>query len=200
MITIAERVFVPHAPEVVWGVLSDPATVVSCIDGSELGEQHHDGSFDARLAMKFAAIRVSFAARVSLKLEEVERVGRMEARGADGRGSTRVQANAMFLVVPAGAGSEVVLDGVVELNGQLAALVTTGAAVVVDRMTRSFTEKLTATCAERDPSTPAAGPEPAPLGGPVKNGFAARLRRWWQRRREGWAARRSGRAARKVGA
>lgn len=200
MITIAERIFVPHAPEVVWGVLSDPATVVSCIDGSELGERHDDGTFDARLVVKFAAIRVSFAARVSLELEEAERVGRMEARGADGRGSTRVETNATFLVVPAAAGSEVVLDGVVELNGQLAALVTTGATVVVDRMTRSFAERLSATCAARDPSMPVAAREPVPLRGPAKNALAARLRRWWQRFQEGWAARRSGRAARKADA
>ena len=182
MITIAERVRVPHSPEIVWQVLSDPATVVSCIDGSELGEQHEDGTFDARLAVKFAAIKVGFAARISLDLDEAERVGRMEARGADSRGSTRVQGNATFTVVPTAEGSEIVLDGVIELNGQLAALVTTGAAVVVDRMTRTFTEKLTATCAERDPATRAAALEAARRK-PTDRGLAAWFRRVWQRLR-----------------
>lgn len=199
MITVAERVRVPHSPEIVWQVLSDPATVVGCIDGSELGQQHDDGTFDARLAVKFAAIKVAFAARIALDLDELERVGRMEARGADSRGSTRVQGDATFSVVPTEAGSEVVLDGVIELNGQLASLVTTGAAVVVDRMTRTFTEKLTATCAERDPAT-----RPAALAAAqrraTRRGPAAWLRRVWDRVRTARASRRSGGAVRKADA
>lgn len=186
MITIAERVAVPHPPQIVWEVLSDPATVVSCIDGSELGEQHEDGSFDARLAVKFAAIKVAFAALVSLELEEDERAGRMAARGADSRGSTRVQAHASFTVVPTSNGSEVILDGAVELNGQLASLITTGAAVVVDRMTRSFAEELTLTCAQRDPATAATA-----LERPASRGFVAWVRGLWQRLRDASAARRT---------
>lgn len=64
MITIAERVFVPHPPDVVWNILSDPHKVVGCIEGSQLGEYHEDGSFDARIAVKFAGIKVSFGAGV----------------------------------------------------------------------------------------------------------------------------------------
>lgn len=187
MITIAERIRVPHSPEIVWQVLSDPATVVSCIDGSELGAQHDDGTFDARLAVKFAAIKVAFAARIALDLDDAERVGRMEARGADSRGSTRVQGDATFSVVPVGTASDVVLDGTIELNGQLAALVTTGAAVVVDRMTRVFAEKLTEKCAELDPTTPA-----VPVAATSRGGFVARVRAWWRRTRDARAARRSG--------
>jgi carbon monoxide dehydrogenase subunit G len=200
LIKIAERVPVPHSPQVVWDVLSDPATVVSCIDGSELGEEHEDGTFDARLAVKFAAIKVAFAARVGLELDEDARVGRMEAQGADSRGSTRVGGHATFTVVPTDAGSEVALDGVIEITGQLASLVTTGATVVVDRMTRSFGTQLTATCAERDPATPA--PD---QGGTVstfraRDGLGARLRRAWQRLRDSWSTRRTNRSIRKADA
>ncbi len=198
MITITERIPVPHPPEIVWGVLSDPATVVSCIDGSELGAQHEDGTFDARLAVKFAAIRVVFDARVALELEEADRVGRMEARGADSRGSTRVEGHATFTVIPTTEGADVVLDGVIELNGQLASLVTTGAAVVVERMTRTFSEKLTATCAERDPnatSPVAVAPRPA-----AARRFMERVRRAWGRLRDAWSARRADRSQRRVDA
>ena len=188
MITIAERIRISHPPEIVWQVLSDPATVVSCIDGSELGEQHDDGTFDARLAVKFAAIKVAFAARIALDLDETGRTGRMEARGADSRGSTRVQGDATFAVVPVGTASEVVLDGVIELNGQLAALVTTGATVVVDRMTRIFAQKLGEKCAELDPATPS----PAVAAVPHRTGILARMRAWWRRTREARAARRDG--------
>lgn len=200
MITIAETVLVPHPPDIVWDVISDPNAVVSCIEGSELGAEHEDGTFDARLAVKFAALKVAFAARVGLELDEEEHVGRMEARGADSRGSTRVQGNATFTVLPATVGSEVVIDGVIELNGQLAGLVTTGAAVVVDRMTRQFAVQLAAACAARDAQTAvgddlvAAAPTtasttasstaveaPAPPTGEQR--WWSRLTRWWQSRR-----------------
>lgn len=88
MITIAERVHIPHPPEIVWSVLSDPSKVVACIEGSQLGEYHDDGSFDAQLAVRFAAIRVAFRARANLDPDEVNRTGRLDARGTDARGST----------------------------------------------------------------------------------------------------------------
>lgn len=153
MITVAERVGVPHPPDIVWSVLSDPSRVVACIDGSELGQFHDDGSFDARIAVKFAAIKVGFGARATLDLDDDQRCGRLEARGSDTRGSTRVQGNAEFVVRPATDGSMVHINGAIQVSGQLASLVTTGAAVVVDRMTRSFTARLAAACAELDPTT-----------------------------------------------
>ncbi len=210
MITIAEHVPVPHPPEVVWAVISDPEAVVSCIEGSELGAEHEDGTFDAKLAVKFAAIRVAFAARVGLDLDETEHVGRLEARGADSRGSTRVQGNATFTVLPAPQGSEVVIDGIIELNGQLAGLVTTGAAVVVDRMTRQFAAQLAVACAERDPAgaeapadiaaaVPAGDPSAGPSQSPTYAGGAGwwnRLAAWWRSRRTSRETQRQGRKAR----
>jgi len=165
VITISERVQVPHAPDLVWSVLSDPSRVVGCIEGSELGEEHEDGSFDARLVVKFAAIKVAFRARVSLDLDEEQRIGRLEAEGSDARGSTRVAGHATFGVHPEGEGSIVDVDGVVKISGPLASLVTTGAAVVVTRMTRAFGTQLTATCDALAglPELPAPAAVPVPV-------------------------------------
>ena len=172
MITISERVQIPHSPELVWSVISDPTLVVECVEGSELGETHEDGSFDARIAVKFAALKVAFRARARLDLDEAEQTGRLEATGSDARGSTRVGGHATFTVRPAegSEGSVVDMDGVIDITGQLASLVTTGASVVVSRMTRSFTTQLTATCdrlaapAETVPTAlPAATAEPGTL-------------------------------------
>jgi len=168
VITINERVQVPSPPDVVWSVISDPSKVVGCIEGSELREHHDDGSFDALLAVKFAAIKVKFGARASLDLDEEQRIGRLEATGSDSRGSTRVGGHAQFVVQPEGAGSVVDIDGVIELNGQLASLVTTGATVVVTRMTRTFAARLAAVCAELDPPTvPPAGSAAVHSAAPV---------------------------------
>ncbi|MGH8938530.1 MAG: SRPBCC domain-containing protein, partial [Actinomycetes bacterium] len=168
----------PHPAKIVWEVLSDPAKVVACIDGSELGDQHDDGSFDAKLTVRFAAIKVPFSARVTLDLDDVEHIGTLVAHGSDSRGSTRVQSLACFTVAAVGAGSEVVIDGDVDITGQLASLITTGANVVVDRMTRSFAEELTQACAEQDPATRTAALERSAERG--ERGFVAWLRRCWQ--------------------
>lgn len=147
MITIAERVLVPYPPDLVWQVLSDPVKVVDCIEGSELKQYREDGSFDARLEVKFAAIKVGFRATGSVEYQEAEKTGRLSARGGDARGSTRVAGSATFSVVPEGDGTNVGLNGEVNITGQLASLVTTGATVVVNRMTKAFTERLSETCA-----------------------------------------------------
>ncbi|MFF1831351.1 SRPBCC domain-containing protein [Paenarthrobacter sp. NPDC058040] len=158
MITIAQRVSVPHPPELVWSILSDPHKVVGCIDGSRLGEFHDDGSFDALMAVRFAAIKVSFKARANLVLDEEARTGRLEAKGSDSRGSTRVQGHADYSVVADGDGSLVILEGQIDIGGALASLITTGASIVVDRMTKSFTESLIRTCATLDPNSETAEP------------------------------------------
>lgn len=153
VITISQRVSVPHPPDLVWSVLSDPHKVVSCIEGSRLGEFHDDGSFDALMAVRFAAIKVSFKARANLALDEGARTGRLEAKGSDSRGSTRVQGHADYIVQASPEGSLVLLDGQVDIGGALASLITTGASIVVDRMTKAFTESLISTCAQLDPNS-----------------------------------------------
>jgi carbon monoxide dehydrogenase subunit G len=153
LITIAQRVSIPHPPDIVWSVLSDPHKVVACIDGSRLGEFHDDGSFDALMAVRFAAIKVSFKARANLVLDESAQTGRLEAKGSDNRGSTRVQGHANYSVQPDPAGSVVILEGQIDIGGALASLITTGASIVVDRMTKSFTDSLTSTCARLDPNS-----------------------------------------------
>jgi carbon monoxide dehydrogenase subunit G len=150
LISITEQIVVPSPRERVWAVISDPAQVVSCISGADLGEAHDDGSFDATLSVKFATVRVRFAARVSLDLTPVEHEGRLSARGRDGQGATRFSAQATFQVregTPAGT-SLVELAGQIQLNGKLAGLVEAGAQAVVARMTRDFTAQLIARCAE----------------------------------------------------
>ncbi len=150
MISFAERILVPHPPEVVWRVLSDPEKVVTCIEGSRIGEYHDDGSFEAFLAVKFAAIKVAFKAQVTLTLDSEAHTGHLEGKGGDGRGSTRVQGGADYAVLEDADGSIVTLDGGADVKGALGGLITTGASFVVDRMAKSFATELIAACAALD--------------------------------------------------
>jgi uncharacterized protein len=173
LIAISEEIAVPSSRERVWEVISDPAEVVSCIGGAELGEAHEDGSFDGTLVVKFGAVRVRFAARVTLELDPDAFEGRLSARGRDGQRATRFTADATFRVAEGdGPGAaRVAVSGEITINGKLASLVESGAGAVVGRMTKEFSDQLVLLCAP-----PAVVETPA--------GLFARLRAWWRRRRQ----------------
>ncbi|MFJ8755004.1 SRPBCC domain-containing protein [Streptomyces sp. NPDC102441] len=217
MISITEEIVVPSPPERVWEVISDPSAVVSCIGGAELGASHDDGSFDGTLAIRFGGLRVKFAARISLDLDESAHEGRLTARGADGQGATRFSAGATFRVVEGETSgtSRVFCDGEIKLNGKLAKLIESGAGMVVSRMTKEFTDQLVEKCAAPAEPLTAASPAPAaaataepraaaPAGAdtvaPRPTGLFARLRAWWAGRRprrqgQPQATRRSGKSS-----
>jgi carbon monoxide dehydrogenase subunit G len=167
VITVKEEIAVPSPRARVWAVVSNPADVVSCISGAELGEAHEDGSFDGALVVRFGAIRVRFAARIALDLDEPEFEGRLTARGGDGQGATRFRGDATFRVVEdeAAGGSLVLMNGEVTLTGKLASLVESGAGVVISRMTKDFTAKLIAKCTAQEAAAtaPPAGAGEAPV-------------------------------------
>ncbi|MET7573956.1 SRPBCC domain-containing protein [Streptomyces sp. NPDC005492] len=190
MISIKEEIAVPSPPERVWEIISDPSAVVSCIGGAELGASHDDGSFDGTLAVRFGGLRVTFAARVALDLDETAHEGRLTARGADGQRATRFTAEATFRVTEGAApGSSLVFcDGEIKLNGKLAKLIESGAGMVVSRMTKEFTAELVELCAGTPVAADASGPaaaEAADAGAaPTRpTGLLARLRAWWSGRR-----------------
>jgi carbon monoxide dehydrogenase subunit G len=175
VITIEEGIAVPAPPGRVWAVVSDPAEVVSCIGGAELGQSHEDGSFDGTLVVKFGAVRVRFGARLTLELDESVHEGRLSARGKDGQGATRFTAQATFRVVEdaQGGGSLVRVAGDITLAGKLASLIESGAGAVVTRMTREFSAELVDRCT---------GGLLIPPAAPARRSWWSALRAWWHRR------------------
>jgi carbon monoxide dehydrogenase subunit G len=201
LISIAEEISVPSSPDEVWAVVSDPSAVVSCIQGAELGAVHENGSFDGTLIVKFGALRVRFAALVSLELAETDRAGRLSARGRDGQGATRFNGGATFRVAQATdpGHSLVTMAGEVNLNGKLASLIESGAGAVVSRMTKEFSAQLIERCsapagsvipeagrAAVSASPPAAG-KASTAASPARGAgrLLSRWRAWWTRLRHG---------------
>ena len=149
MIEVNERIEVPSAPQVVWGLLSDPRAVVGCVPGAALGDEQEDGSYDATLTVKFGPAKVTFRARVALELDAAAMAGRVIARGKDSQGGTRIRSTMTFRVVERAEppGSAIPIEAQVEIFGRLASLVEGGATLVVKRMTGEFTERFAARCA-----------------------------------------------------
>jgi carbon monoxide dehydrogenase subunit G len=149
MIELNERIEVPAAPRMVWGVLSDPHAVVECVSGASLGDRQEDGSYDATLVVKFGPTKVTFHARVAIELDPATMTGRVISKGKDSIGGTRVQAKMTFSVVEQtdAPGSVVPITSEVEISGRLASLIETGAKLVVKRMVGDFTGRLAERCA-----------------------------------------------------
>ena len=148
MIEVNERIEVESTPQTVWTILSDPSAVVECVEGAELGEKQEDGSFDAKMAVKFGPAKVSFAANVLVTYDEASKAGSVTARGRDRISGTKFKTDMQFKVEGDDAATQSVIPikANCELTGRLAHLIESGANLVIKRMTASFAEKLAERC------------------------------------------------------
>jgi len=160
MIEVNERIEVPAPTRRVWEILSDPNAVVECVQGASLGERHEDGTFDATLLVQFGPAKVSFQTTVALELDPAAMTGTVNSKGKDRIGGTRVAATMHFGVEERQdpPGSSIPIKAEVEINGRLASLIESGAALVVKRMVGDFTKRL----AEKVGEGGAGGATPAP--------------------------------------
>jgi carbon monoxide dehydrogenase subunit G len=135
----------------VWIILSDPNAVVECVEGATLGDKRDDGSFDAKLIVKFGPAKVAFAANVMVDYDEVNQSGNVIARGKDAISGTKFRTTMHFSVTgqdatPDNVRSEIPIKAECELTGRLSNLIESGANLVIKRMTASFAEKLAERC------------------------------------------------------
>ena len=151
MIEVNERIEVASTPQAVWTILSDPSAVVECVEGAALGEKQEDGSFNAKMAVKFGPAKVSFAANVMVAYDEANKSGSVTARGKDSISGTKFKTAMQFRVETQDASPDSVVTVIpikaeCELSGRLAHLIESGANLVIKRMVASFTEKLAERC------------------------------------------------------
>ncbi len=148
MIEVNERIEVASAPKAVWAILSDPSAVVECVEGAVLGDKQEDGSFNAKMAVKFGPAKISFNANVLVEYNEANLSGNVTARGKDGISGTKFNTTMHFKVEGQESPPQTVvpIKAECELNGRLAHLIESGANLVIKRMTTSFAEKLAERC------------------------------------------------------
>lgn len=151
MIEVNERIEVASTPQAVWTILSEPSAVVECVEGATLGDKQEDGSYNAKMAVKFGPAKVSFAANVLVEYDEANKSGSVIAKGKDGISGTKFKTTMQFKVEgqdtpPGNVMTAVPIKAECELNGRLAHMIESGANLVIKRMTASFAEKLAERC------------------------------------------------------
>ncbi len=148
MIEVNERIAVASTPHAVWAILSDPSAVVDCVEGAALGDKQEDGSFNAKMAVKFGPAKIAFNANVLVEYDEANLSGTVTARGKDGISGTKFKTTMHFKVEGQESPPQtaVPIRAECELNGRLAHLIESGANLVIKRMTTSFAEKLAERC------------------------------------------------------
>ena len=151
MISVDERIEVASTPHDVWAILSDPNAVVECVEGATLGDKRDDGSFDAKLTVKFGPAKIAFNANVVLDLDAANKSGSVTARGKDSISGTKFSTNMQFKVEgadtpPDNAMSVIPIKAECEITGRLSSLIESGANLVIKRMTASFAQKLAERC------------------------------------------------------
>jgi carbon monoxide dehydrogenase subunit G len=160
---IDETIHVPADVATVWALLADPRAVVECVEGASLGERLADGSYEAKLTVRFGPAKVGFAARVAIEIDGAARSGAVNARGKDGQGGTRFSSSTVYRVSAGdgGIGASIRVQSKVEITGRLASLIESGATLVIKRMTRDFSERLAARCSASPTGAQAAAASPA---------------------------------------
>ena len=148
MIAINERIEVNSTPQDVWTILSDPNAVVECVEGAELGDKQEDGSYDAKMMVKFGPAKIAFAANVMIGYDEANKSGSVTARGKDRISGTKFKTEMQFKVEGQDAPPQSIIPikAECELTGRLSNLIESGANLVIKRMTAGFAEKLAERC------------------------------------------------------
>lgn len=92
MISIREEITIAAPPEAVWPLLSDPATVASCIPGAALIKADDKGAYQGTMRVKFGPTVAQFRGEAKLAYDHTARRCTIEGRGIDGRGASRANA------------------------------------------------------------------------------------------------------------
>src|ERR1700730_4617138 len=163
MISIREEIAIAMPPEVLWPILSDPATVASCIPGALLTKSSEGGIYQGTMRVKFGPTVALFRGEAKLAYDHSGRRCTIRGRGIDGRGASR--ANASGTVEATGGDTTLLkLTGNFNVTGPLETFANAGGVHLARALLAEFAEnvaKLVAAAADEPNSADDAAPKPA---------------------------------------
>ena len=141
MISIREEITIAAPPDAVWPLLSDPATVASCIPGATLTKSGENGAYQGTMRVKFGPTVAQFRGEAKLAYDHAARRCSIEGRGIDGRGASR--ANATGLVVATGADTtRLQVEGTFHVTGPLETFANAGGVHLARALLAEFAENV----------------------------------------------------------
>ena len=157
MIPIKETIEVAAPLDRVWPLLNDPALVVTCLPGAQLGADKGDGSYEGSIAVSFGPIKATFRGEADLAYDQAAKTCKIAGRGQDQRGQSRANATALISAVADGTKTHLTVDGSFNVSGPLAQFARTGGVHLARQLLAEFATNLSARLTEREGQ--ADGPE-----------------------------------------
>lgn len=154
MPTVAETITIPAPPDQVWPLLSDPATVASCIPGATLSAEKAGDAWKGSIRVKFGPTVAIFKGEALLRYDHTARTVTIEGRGIDGRGASRALATG--LVAASGTDeTTLAVSGDYSVSGPLETFANAGGVHVARALLAEFAKNMGALVASRAPGGPA---------------------------------------------
>jgi carbon-monoxide dehydrogenase small subunit len=118
--TLSRTLRFDSSPSEIWGVISDPEKITSCIPGGQLDNITDDNLLQGKCAVSMGPIKAAFAGSAQMDLIEAEKSGHVIGRGKDGLSRSQLDGMLDFKVISLPEGdSELVLDMAYKLTGPL---------------------------------------------------------------------------------
>jgi uncharacterized protein len=164
MISIREEIAIAMPPDVLWPILSDPATVASCIPGALLTKSGEGGIYQGTMRVKFGPTVALFRGEAELAYDHASRRCTIQGRGIDGRGASR--ANASGTVEATGSETTLLkVSGNFNVTGPLETFANAGGVHLARAMLAEFAENVAKLVAEQAREATAPRPDPSTAGG-----------------------------------
>src|SRR5437899_9150587 len=159
MISIREEIAIAMPPDVLWPILSDPATVASCIPGALLTKSGEGGIYQGTMRVKFGPTVALFRGEAKLAYDHSGRCCTIQGRGIDGRGASR--ANASGTVEATGGDTTLLkVEGNFNVTGPLETFANAGGVHLARALLAEFADNMAREVERRAPA--AASQEPVP--------------------------------------
>jgi carbon monoxide dehydrogenase subunit G len=155
MIPIKETIEVPAPLERVWPLLNDPALVVTCVPGAQLGADKGNGTYEGSIAVSFGPIKAVFRGEADLAYDQAAKTCKIGGRGQDQRGQSRANASALISALAEGPNTRLTVDGTFNVSGPLAQFARTGGVHLARQLLAEFSTNLSARLTEREGQTDA---------------------------------------------
>ncbi len=167
MPTLTEKIMIAAPLTDVWPLLSDPATVASCIPGATLSDNQEDDLWRGSISIKFGPTVAVFRGEAELTYDHDRHTCTIEGRGIDQRGASRALANGVVTAAAVERETELAVEGEYSVSGPLETFANAGGIHVARALLAEFAANMSKLTEVPGSETAAPTQETSPANKPV---------------------------------